>query len=65
MGKHHSSSDAAVGSAQPQRVDFFLPPRLAKNLDAAEIRIVGARPDPGAPKARATRARRVLRSLTP
>ena len=58
-----SSSDTAVGPPSPQRVDFFLPPRRAKNLDAAKIKIVGANPDPGAPKARTTRARRILRSL--
>jgi hypothetical protein len=55
--------DATIGPPKRSGSDFFLPPRPAKSLDAAQIRITSAAADATASAARAKRIHHVIRSL--
>jgi len=67
MGKYvridSGVSAKSIGPPERSRSDFFLPPRPAKSLDAAKIRITGAEPRPEGSSAEAQRAKRVVDSL--
>jgi hypothetical protein len=58
-----SSVATNLGPPERSRSDFFLPPRPAKSLNAAKIKITGTEISDDSSSAKALRAKRLIESM--